>query len=213
MTSVANYYRKLDGHCKDIDYDSFSMGMHFKKLDQKMDELAARPSYKTVVVASLTSYIHIVLAHILNFKAGGTEKGKKIADISVNSIEDYNAEDAALIFELVGFLKNLQSQGINVILEAHLTPIEYRNLDGTGRTVLETLTKGKKAPAAIPGYFDESWYFHKKHTGIIIGEGQAEYHMTTYGDKQIDAKTSRGVEPIEWTNKDFSVELMKQLKK
>ena len=210
MTSVANYYKKLDGHCKDISFDTFAMGDHFKKLDSKMDEILARPEYKTVVVATLTSYIHVVLAHVLKFKTG-TNKGKKVADINVNSIEDYNVEDAAIIFELLGFLKALQAQGINIILEAHLTPIEYRDLEGNSTTKLETLTKGKKAPASIPGYFDESYYFYKKHEGIIIGQGDTKYHMSPHGDRQVEGKTSRGIEPIEWTNKDFSELLFKQI--
>lgn len=212
MNSVINYYKKLDGHIKDVDYDSFNMGQHFRELDKKMDEIVSRPNYKTVAVATLTSYVHIVLAHVLKFKAG-TNKGKKIAEIKVTDIEDYNVEDAAIIFELVGFLKELQNQGVNVILEAHLTPIEYRALDGTSKTVLETLVKGKKGPASIPGYFDEVYYFKKESQGIIVGQQSTKYLMTPHGDNMVDAKTSRGIEPIDWTGKDFSVELYKQLKK
>lgn len=212
MASVINYYRKLDGHCKDVFYDSFSMGMHFDKLDGQMDYLIAHPKeFKTISVATLTAYIHIILAHILKFKSGQKEKGKKIADISVNSIEDYNAEDAALIFELVGFMKDLQRMGVNVILETHLTPIVYSNLEGASRTVLETLTKGKKAPAAIPGYFDEVYYFKKEHDSPVVGFGDVKYTMSTKGDFAVDAKSSRGINGFDWTGKDFSVELMRQL--
>lgn len=212
MASVINYYRKLDGHCKDVYYDSFAMGQDFKELDQQMDRIMARPEYKTVVFATLTSYVHIVLAHVLKFKSG-KQKGKSIAGIQVTDIEDYSAEDAAIIFELCGFLKNLQSQGVNVILEAHLTPIEYRQLDGTTRTVLETLVKGKKGPASIPGYFDEVYYFQKKYEGVIIGQQKVSYIMSPVGDSYVEAKTSRNIVPIEWTNKDFSVEFMKQIRK
>ncbi len=212
MQSVITYYKKLDGHIKGVEFDSYNMGQHFRELDQKMDSILARPQYKTVVLATLTSYIHIVLAHVLKFKAG-TNTGKRVADINVNSIEDYNVEDAAIIFELLGFLKALQNQGTNVILEAHLTPIEYRQLDGTSRTVLETLTKGKKAPASIPGYFDETYYFKKEHSGgAIIGSQQnTKYTMSTVGDATVDAKTSRNIVGFDWTNADFSVMLMKQL--
>lgn len=217
MASVINYYKRLDGHAKGIYYDTFSMGMHFDKLDKQMDYLAAHKEYQTVSVATLTAYIHIVLAHILQFKVGASakpgekQKGKKIADINVNSIEDYNAEDAALIFELIGFLKNLQAQGVNVILEAHLTPIEYRDLEGNSRTVLETLTKGKKAPASIPGYFDEVYYLKKEHAGPVVGYGEEKYLVSTTGDFSVDAKTSRGVTSFNWTGQDFSEILMKQL--
>lgn len=212
MLSVANYYKKLDGHCKDVDFTTFSMGDSFKVLDKEMDDILARPSYKTVVIASLTAYIHIVLAHVLKYKSGKNE-GKKIADINVNSIEDYNVEDAAIIFELIGFLKTLQAQGVNVILEAHLTKYQLNKLDGSSETKVEILTKGRKAPAAIPGYFDEVWQFKAESKGIVEGMGRKDYKMLTVGDFGLDTKTSRGLPgEIAWTNKDFSVELFNHLK-
>ncbi len=206
MLSVASYYRKLDGHCKDIEYDSFIMREHFKMLDKKMDEIFARPNHKTVVM-QLTSYIHNVLAHVLNFKAGANT-GKKVADIHVNSIEDYNVEDAALIFEMIGFMKSLQARGTNVILEAHITPIEIKALDGSSSTSMEILTKGRKAPAQLPGYFDEVWLFNTIRRGV----NRTDYIMQPLGDAVTrGCKTSRDLVDIEWTNKDFSVELKKQM--
>ncbi len=208
MQSVANYYRKLDGNCKDIEYESFVMREHFKNLDRKMDEVLARPVHKTVVMASLTSYIHNVLAHVLNFKSGANT-GKKVAEINVNSIEDYNVEDAALIFEMIAFLKALQARGTNVILEAHITPVEIRALDGSSTTSMEILTKGRKAPAQIPGYFDEVWLFDTMRRGV----NNIDYVMHPKGDAVTkDCKTSRDITDIDWTNKDFSIELMKQVK-
>ncbi len=209
MQSVANYYKKLDGHCKDIEYQSFVMREHFKELDKKMDEIYARPVHKTVVMASLTSYIHNVLAHVLNFKAGANT-GKKVADIHVNSIEDYNVEDAALIFEMVAFMKSLQARGTNVILEAHITPIEIKALDGSSSTSMEILTKGRKAPAQLPGYFDEVWLFDTIRRGV----NNYEYIMHPRGDAVTrGCKTSRDIPDIEWTNKDFSLELKKEMDK
>jgi len=208
MQSVAQYYNKLDGNCKDIEYETYNMGSDFMKLDKKMDEIYARPVHRTVSIASLTAYIHIVLAHVLNFKAGANT-GKKVANIHVNSIEDYNVEDAALIFELIGFLKALQARGTNVILEAHITPIEVRGLDGSSSTSMEILTKGRKAPAQIPGYFDEVWLFDSVRRGV----NNYEYQMHPRGDAVTrGCKTSRDITDIDWTNKDFSVELMKQIR-
>ncbi len=218
MTSVIDYYRRLDGNATGIEYDSFHMGMSFNKLDKRMDELLISCPYKTVVLGSLTSYIHIVLVHILNLKAGvarnSNKPAKNIAGIQVNELEDYNAEDAAIIFELIGFLMALKGQGVNIILEAHVTPIEYKNLDGSIRqTVLEILTKGKKAPAQIPGYFDEVWNFEKKYeTGMVVGSGsKSTYEFNPNGNAITDGKTSRGLVGFDWTGKDFTVELMKQV--
>jgi len=212
MTSVAKYYKNLDGHAKGIVYDNYAMGDNWKDADKKMDEIMARPEFKTVAVASLTSFIYFVLAHLLNNRVGRSGKGKVIADIRVNEIEDYLVEDAALIFELLKFLMSLKNQGVNVILEAHLTPITYHILEGNRElTKIDTLTKGKKAPASIPGYFDESWLFTKE----LVADGanvKTKYIMNPVGDVLTDAKTSRGLTKIDWTGKDFTVELMKQLK-
>lgn len=216
MSSVAQYYKSLDGHCKDINYETFTMGERFDKMDKTFDSLLNHCPYKTVSVASLTAYIHIVLVHLLNFKPGGANKN--IANIKVNEIEDYNAEDAALIFELIAFLIQLKNKGINVILEAHLTNIEHRDLKGNVTHKIDTLTKGKKAPAAIPGYFDECWVFSKE-TQLVVDEktksarNESRYIMNPNGTSLIDGKTSRGVKQIDWTGKDFTVELMKQFGK
>jgi hypothetical protein len=216
--SVINYYNKLDGHCKDIEYDTFHMEGGFYVLDKKMDELSARCEYKTVVVTSLTSFIHIVLRHLIQAKAGqktsrGFDAVKRIGGIPVNALEDYNAEDAAIIFELIGFLKSLQNQGVNIILEAHISPYEITTIEDGGRvttTINQILTKGKKAPAQIPGYFDEVYLFEKKFTGMG-SSSKAIYEFTSTGSSTDDCKTSNGIVGFDWTGKDFSVELMNQL--
>src|SRR3990167_3498755 len=148
--SVINYYQKLDGNVKDLFFNDYSMNSGFYPLDQKMDAIIARPEYKTVVVASLTSYIHIVLKHLMAStvpKDGGKNLRKK-GGIQVNILEDYNFEDAAIIFELCNFLQALKEMGVNVILEAHISPYEIKAInEDTGQkeetTIMQILTKGK----------------------------------------------------------------------
>lgn len=219
MRSVINYYKRLDGHCKDVEYDTFPMEGGFFKIDSRMDSLIASCPYKTVCGFSLTSYIHIILKHLILDKVGATrssgqQAGKKIGGIPVNELEDFNAEDAAIIFELISFFKQLQSNGVNVILEAHITPYEITSIEGKQRTsitVNQILTKGKKAPAQIPGYFDEVYLFQKDYSGMIQGKQETKYSFTSAGTSTDDCKTSHGVEGFDWTGKDFSIELMKQL--
>lgn len=219
FNSVINYYRHLDGSVADVEFDKFDMDGGFYPLDKQMDALAARCPYKTVVMASLTSYIHIVLYHLIKSKAGmkrasGAQAGKKIGGIPVNELEDYNAEDAAIIFELIAFLKALQKQGVNVILEAHISPYEINTIEDGQRistTINQILTKGKKAPAQIPGYFDEVYLFYKDYTGIVVGQQETKYSFTAAGTVTDDCKTSNGIKGFDFTGKDFSVELMKQL--
>lgn len=217
MTSVINYYRKLDGHCKDLEFDSYHMGMSFHQVDRKMDEFIKLCPYKTVVIATLSSYIDLVLVHILGMKAGqqrnsGKEAGKSIGGIQVNELEDYNAEDAAIIFELCGFLKTLQKQGVNVILEAHITPIEIRDISGKiVQTIMEIQTKGRKPTARLPGYFDETWLFDRQLEGMIVGQQSQKFQFLPEGNSVTEGKTSRSLKGFDWTNRDFSVELMKQV--
>lgn len=221
MESVFHYYRKLDGHVKDVWYDSFHMGSGFYSLDKTLDEIIARPEHKTYVVASLTSYIHIVLKHLINSKAGvkrrsGADAGKKIGGIPVNELEDYNAEDAAIIFELLAFMQELKNNGCNVILEAHISPYEITTIDEDSRarqtqTFMQILTKGKKAPAQINGYFNEVYLFEKVFEGIQAGKSEAHYKVNTVGSQIDECKTSMGIVPFDWTGKDFSIELWNQL--
>lgn len=213
MRSVINYYRKLDGHAKDIVWDTFSMGDSFHKIDKQMDDLAGNCPYKTVVAATLSSYVDIILVHLINEKRGktrssGANAGKLIGGINVNELEDFNAEDAAIIFELVRFLKLLQSRGTNVILEAHVTVFEEKDplRAGATRVSRPIVTKGKKAPPRIPGYFDEAWHFY---TEIDMAK-RVSWNFTTAPTDVDYAKTSNNIKGFDWTNKDLSVELMKQ---
>jgi len=218
MDLVVRYYKKLDGHCKDLQYDTFTMGESWQMVDRRMEELVKDCPYRSINIASLTSYIHFVLKHTIQAKHGvrrqsGQAAGKFIAGIPVNELEDYNAEDAAIIFELIAFLQTMKDKGVNIFLEAHISPYEYKI--GTGaneqiKTMFQVLTKGKKAPAQIPGYFNEVYLFEKQWEGIIMGQGTNKYFCDTKGNSANDCKTSMGIESFDWTDKDFSVEIMKQ---
>ena len=214
--SVLTYYNKLDDSVLDLEYNDFNMNSGFYPLDQKMDALIARPEYKTVVVSGLTPYIHIVLKHLM----GSTNPGKgmrKKGGIQVNILEDYNFEDSAIIFELLAFLQELKGMGINVILEAHISAYEIKTInEDTGgkdqQTYFEILTKGKKAPAQIPGYFNEVWLFEKIFdTEWEKGERKARYRINTVGSPTDECKTSFGIQSFEWTDKDATILLVDSL--
>lgn len=220
MESVLTYYKRLDGHLKDLHYNDYNMGTGFHPLDKKMDSIIARPEYQTVVVASLTSYVHIILQHLMRATSGPNKDNKRDSrrmkgGIQVNILEDYNFEDAAIIFELCNFLQTLKGMGVNVILEAHITPYEIKTInEDTGQreatTIMEILTKGKKAPAQIPGYFNEVWLSEKYYEGDwSTGEGRKpRYRVNTSGTPTDECKTSFGIPTFEWTNIDPTEKLM-----
>jgi hypothetical protein len=215
--SVLSYYRKLDGHVKDVYYNDYTLDGGFFPLDQKMDAIAARPEYKTVVVSSLTSFIRLIMLHLIKSvapKSDGSMKGiRQKGGIRVNILEDYNFEDAAIINELIGFFQNLKSQGINVILEAHITPYEIKSIDEESgqkdlTTIFEILTKGKKAPAEVPSWFNEVWLFEKKIEGWDSNNAKAKYIINPLGNSTNSCKTSFGIKPFEWTDVDPTIKLM-----
>lgn len=210
MDAVANYYYKLDGHCRDLVYDTYPLGTSFTRVNQKMDELARSCPFKTVNIASLTSFIHFILKHTIEAKFGqvrksGQQAGKTIGGIPVNELEDYNAEDSGIIYELISFLQTIKARGTNIILEAHITPYEVkRKGEDTTETIFQILTKGKKAPALIPGYFNEVYYFKRELEGLVVGQQNIKYVMDVKGDPSNECKTSMGMEGFDWTGKDFS---------
>lgn len=213
LESVLTYYRKLDGNAKGIYYNDYTIDGGFFPLDQKMDAILARPEYKTIVVSSLTSFIRIVLKHLQKSNkkddAGNMKGARMKGGIQVNSMEDYLFEDSVLINDLIAFFQTLKSNGVNVILEAHITPYEVKigeQPNQTVKTVYDILTKGKKAPAELPSWFNEVWLFEKKVEGW---EGKDEkYIINTKGSETNSCKTSFDIPSFEWTGIDPSIKLM-----
>lgn len=220
--SVLRYYKRLDNSVKDIFTNHFPIddSSSFFKADQKMDAIAARPEYKTIVISSLTSFIRLVLVHLqrssIKKEEGGKTRGVKMkGGIQVNILEDYNYEDSAIINSLIGFLQVMFSQGVNVILEAHITPYEIKSIDEQSgekdlTTVMEILTKGKKAPAEVPAWFNEVWLFEKRVLGNW-DQQTIKYVVNTEGNNVNACKSSAFIKPFDWTNKDGSVLLHAQL--
>lgn len=205
--SVLRYYK---GNLKDLEFDSFPIGgTSYYNIDKRMDEILARPQYKTVVASSLTSFIYNILNHLIKTKVAEFEKDKSkgkpnlVGGIPVNMLQDFNAEDSAIINDLVSFFQQLKSYGINCILEAHITPYELKYFkDGqqVTETIRQILTKGKKAPASVPGFFNEIWHFKKEYEGIIVGQGTGRYKVDTVGSVVDECKTSWGINSFDFTN-------------
>lgn len=221
MESVVNYYKNRPEGLKGIEWDDYPLGSGYYKIDQKFDELVRRCEYNTVHLASLTSFIYLILNHLIIDKFGkktskGFDAGKKIGGIPVSELQDFSAEDSAIINDLIAAFQQLKSNGVNTILEAHITPYEITSLEEGQRntyTINNILTKGKKAPAAVPGFFNEIWLFTKEYEGIIAGKQKAKYVVNTKGTTTDDCKTSWGIESFDWTDSDFSEKVFSQLNK
>ena len=217
MSSVINYYRRLyPGEHLDIEFDTFDMDSGYQKIDKRMDELAARCEYKTVVASTLTSFVYCILYHLIKSKFGqktksGQQAGMNVGGIPVNELQDYNAEDAAIVFDMIKFMKVLQGQGVNTILEAHVVPYEEKNkITETYNIARPIVTKGRKPPAVVPIFFSEIYHFYTETEGMGSAKS-IRYKFTTEATSIDSAGTGLNIKGFDWTGKDFSVELMKQL--
>lgn len=158
IRSIANYW--IPRGKKDIHYDTYGP-RDFKKFDEKMDQLLARCNYETVILDTLTSVSDLILFHVLTMKGADPKiKGKKIAGISVNTIEDYGAE-SAMLTELMMFMRQIKAK--YKILVAHVVKTE-RNDTTSNQSVVtrQLLTAGKKVAAKLPGYFDEIYHMQQR---------------------------------------------------
>lgn len=155
---------------KKIHYDDYS---DWNGAKQKLEALQLNCEYQSLIFDSLTSCADMTLRQTLKMKSGqtrqsGAKAGKMIAGISVNEIEDYNAESAALQ-ELIALTKDIQkyqkTQGkfVNIILIAHVVQAEYRNTTTNETHVSRTIiTAGKKVAPKIPAYCSEVYHFNIK---------------------------------------------------
>lgn len=165
MSGLIIPQRKWGIDPKTIDYDDFE---DWTKGRIVLEKLQLNCPYKTLIIDSLTSLADMTLRQTIKMKKGttrgsGAEAGKHIAGISVNEIEDYNAESAALQ-ELIAITKDIYSfHKVNVILIAHVVQAEYRNTTNNTTHVSRTIvTAGKKVAPKIPAYCGEVYHFNIK---------------------------------------------------
>lgn len=139
---------------KFIDYDDYS---DWDKPRKKLEVLQANCPYKTIIIDSITSAADGILAQGKKLKSGTA--GKLINNIQVNSIEDYNAEDAALS-ELVALTKDIHEfHKVNIILIAHVMEVTHKALSGETHTSRTIVTAGKRISIKIPAYCEEVYHF------------------------------------------------------
>src|SRR5574339_162978 len=140
-----------------VDYDDYE---DFNKAKSKLEQLQINCKYKTIVIDSITSCADMTLRQSVKLKKADN-KGKVVGGISVNTIEDYNAESAALQ-ELIALTKDIHKyHKLNVILIAHVVQAEYRNtVTNETHVSRQIVTAGKKVAPKIPAYCGEVYHFN-----------------------------------------------------
>ncbi len=175
---------------KDVTYDDYNDWQGARK---KLEQLQTNCPYRTVVIDSITSMGDAVNRQTLKLKGGtttstGSEAGKRIAGIPVNSIEDYNAE-ASVFQELIALTKDIQKAfKVNIILIGHVIRTDEKSLTGTTHVARTLVTGGKKAAAKIPGYCAEVYHFNIQ-TSLDANAG-GKYGLITEHAGEDYARTS-----------------------
>jgi AAA domain len=137
-------------HDTEIDYEQPE---NWYNVERILKELVVRCDYRTVVLDSITSIGDRVNRQTLMEKSG-QDKGKKIGGISVNSIEDYNAETSALMY-MVDLAKQIKA---HTIIIGHV--IQRENTSNNQVVVTRQLvTGGKVVGAKLPAYIPEIYHF------------------------------------------------------
>jgi hypothetical protein len=154
----------------------------------QLEKFQVRCPYKTLVFDSLTSMCDMTLNQTLSLKRGtvresGKAAGKQVAGITVNEIEDYGAEAAALQ-ELIALTKDIHKyHKVNIILIAHVVQAEYRNTVTNQTHVSRTIiTAGKKIAPKIPAYCGEVYHFNIKKGFSADEEGKYSLLTVHTGD-------------------------------
>lgn len=167
----------------EITYDDYT---DWSTAEAKLERFRSEFPYKTLVVDSITSLADMVLRQTVSMKTGttksGNQQGKKIAGISVNEIEDYNAEAAALT-TLIALLKDIHKyHKIDVIMIAHVIRTESKDLTGITNVSRTIVTAGKKPAAKLPAYCDEVYHFGVGSNIDVSRGGDYEILTSHVGD-------------------------------
>lgn len=191
MSGILVPCRKWGIDPRTIEYDDYD---GWSEAQKKLTNLQVNCKYKTIVVDSLTSCADMTLRQAIKMKAGQTRQsgaaaGKMVGGVSVNEIEDYNAESAALQ-ELIALTKDIHTyHRVNIILIAHVVQAEYRNTT-TGVTHISRtiVTAGKKVAPKIPAYCGEVYHFNIKRG--MVADAPGEFSAITHHTGDDFARTA-----------------------
>ena len=182
---------------------------------EKTVNQADRYPFQTTIVSSVTSALKIFTQDSLNF----IKSKKQIKD-------DPEAESGAMQFGSL-LIPGLRNYGFrakcmdnlffhtilqlpnNIIVEAHM--IDNFNTDGIKEG--ESILAPDKFAQALPGFFDEVWYFETKDISSSVRQHHCWFHGHNIARTTIPAlrnyKGVKGNPTLDWTNKNFFEEVNK----
>lgn len=173
---------------KDIHYDDYS---DWSKPKAKLETFQVNCPFKTIIVDSVTSIADNMNRETRKFKQSTGEGGKKIGNIQVNGLEEYNAE-AVAFQELIAILKDIHKfHKVNIILIAHV--VGQRNKDNDANKLTHhsrvIITGGDKISGKIASYMTEVYHFNVKQD-FNVDSGEGKYALFTQHTGNDYARTS-----------------------
>ncbi len=172
---------------RDISFDDYS---DWDKAEVKLKSFQLNCPFKTIIVDSITSIGDNITRQVRKQKTSGSDKGKMIGSISVNGLEEFNAESGAL-GELIAILKDINKfHKVNIVLIAHVIGARKDN-DANKFTHHSRIivTGAEKISAKIPAYCTEVYHFNVE-SAFDVDSGEGKYGLFTAHTGNDFARTS-----------------------
>jgi hypothetical protein len=176
---------------KDVHFDDY---VDWSKPKDRLEKLQVNCPFKTIIVDSVTSIADNMNRETRKFKAQGGD-GKKIGNIQVNGLEEYNAE-AVAFQEMIALLKDIHKfHKVHVILIAHV--VGQRNKDNDANKLTHhsrvIITGGDKISGKIASYMTEVYHFNIE-SDFNVDSGEGKYGLFTSHTGNDYARTSLPLE-------------------
>lgn len=180
---------------KEVHYDDYT---DWAAPRAKLELMQVNCPYKTIIVDSVTSIGDCINRETIKVKkasSGEGGKGKKIGNIYVPGIEEYNAE-ASAFQELIAILKDIHKfHKVNVVLIAHV--VGQRNKDNNSNNLTHhsrvIITGGDKISGKIASYMTEVYHFNIE-SEFEVDTGQGKFGIFTQHTGNDYARTSLPLE-------------------
>ncbi len=170
----------------DIQFDDYN---DWDKPRAYLEKLQVNCPFKTIIVDSITSIGDCMTRQVRKAKSQSGDGGKKIGNIPVSGLEEFNAESAAFQ-EMIALLKDIHKyHKVNVILIAHVLGARKDNdankLTHHSRIIV---TGAEKIGAKIASYMTEVYHFNI--TPAFEADKEGAYGLFTVHTGNDYARTS-----------------------
>jgi hypothetical protein len=176
---------------KEIEYDDYT---DWSKPEGKLEKLQINCPYRTIVVDSITSFGDNINSETRKVKSqsGG---GKRIGNIAVDGLEEYNAE-AAAFQRFIALLKDIHKfHKVNIVLIAHV--VGQRKSDDANKLTHHSrviITGGDKISGKIASYMTEVYHFNVDTGFDADNQSDSKYALFTSFTGNDYARTSLPLE-------------------